>query len=1478
MVKYLDRIGQQVGDYRLLRWLGGGGFGNVYLAQQIRSHPQVAVKLLNIRLSHSEELKAFINEARTMRLKHAHIVPLLDFGISREEIPFLVMEYASGGTLRDRYPQGSQVPLPQVVNYAQQVSSALQYAHEQGLIHRDVKPENMLLRVDGTVLLSDFGLVAVGQSSDSLSPLQEIGGTLPYMAPEQIQGQAIATSDQYSLGVVVYEWIAGRRPFEGTTTEIATQHVTKPPLSLVELVPWLPSAVEEVVLKALAKDPKDRFATVQDFTTALEEMVRQAPNPLQSLPQAQPSVYNIPPIDSHEQASLPCTSNLPVPSSYLSPTPGPHVDWGDALVVPIFYGREQELALLSQWVMQERSQVVSVLGMGGIGKSALVISATHRLSEHFKVVIVRSLRDAPSCEALLDDCLQVLSSVETAPCACLPATPTTPSPVGTVRGSCPPSAPTTLEERINLLVRHLHNVRTLVVLDNLEGLLQAGDTRGHFRPGFEGYGQLLQRVAETTHQSCLLLTSREKPADLRGLSSRYPSIRSLRLTGLDAVACKQLLEEKEVIGTPSEQESLIEVYGGNPLALKMVAETIVDLFGGKIGPFLAGDTVIFGSITDLLDEQFARLSALEQTVLYWLAIMREPVTLAELSALLVSPPPRVQILEAVDASYRRSLIEQGKRPGSFTLQSVVLEYVTTVLFAQASTEILQGQLDKLIQYGLSQAQASEYVRQTQERLLVSPLLAEMHNEYQERTVTAEEQLLCLLDQLRKGTDSVQGYGPANLITLLRLQRGHLSGLDLSHLSIRGAYLQSTEMHETSLCRSLMRDTVFTEATNATWAMTISPDGTFWASGSTQGKVRVWDEESQSLRLIWQAHTDIVQALALSPDGRTLASGSADGTVKLWDLEACSHGTSPSDALLWTGWQQSPQSLTFSPDGDLLASGGLDATIRLWKTGSHEACTRGTNLQTLTHSGHVFAVVFSPNGRLLASGCSAGEIRLWERQKTASATYVQIFQLSTNWVTSLAFGPDSRTLVSAHRDQTIKLWEIEKTCRDSALHLSEQPSEACPHEHLLHTLPGQTNRTNRVAWSADGRTLASCNHDQAIWLWDTEQHRCRTVLHGHTDEVYQLAFTPDSNRLLSGSADNTLRVWDVKTGQCVRTIQGYAISFYDLDWSPNGTNLISGGTDGVVIIWDVNEETPPRVLRGHTRVVSGVSWSSNGKYLSSCGWDSVVRLWNPTTHACVHMFEDPSTMLTSVAWSPDGSLLACGTYQRGVLMWDVTTHTLRWVRQTHLIISHVAWSPNGMQLVGTGNDSHIYLWEGTDGTLQGRLEAHQGRIMSVVWSPDGTQLASSGDCRGSGELFVWDVQSGKRVRTFASNVVSALAWAGTVGVAPCSADLHNPHGFRRDLLISGGCDGTLCWWDVETTECVSKRTAHQGMIRSLKVSPDGKWLASCGDDGAITIWNLRSCELVRTLRLDRPYERMNITGIRGLTEAQYASLRALGAIG
>ena len=264
-----DRVGQQLGNYRLERLLGRGGFAEVYLGVHLRLGTQAAIKVLHTQLASDEE-DVFQQEARTIaRLEHPHIVRVLDFDV-HEGTPFLVMSYAANGTLRTRHARGSQLALETIVPYVKQVADALTYAHEEKLVHRDIKPENMLVGRRDEVLLSDFGIATVAQSS-RYQGTQDVAGTVAYMAPEQVQGKPRPASDQYSLGIVVYEWLTGTRPFHGGFTEIATQHVLTPPPPLREKLPTISPAIEQAVLIALAKDPKERFATVQAFANALEQ-------------------------------------------------------------------------------------------------------------------------------------------------------------------------------------------------------------------------------------------------------------------------------------------------------------------------------------------------------------------------------------------------------------------------------------------------------------------------------------------------------------------------------------------------------------------------------------------------------------------------------------------------------------------------------------------------------------------------------------------------------------------------------------------------------------------------------------------------------------------------------------------------------------------------------------------------------------------------------------------------------------------------------------------------------------------------------------------------------------------------------------------------------------------------------------------------------------------------------------------------------
>lgn len=263
-------IGSTIGNYRLLRSLGEGGAALVYLGEHIYLQNSAAIKILHGYNAHSlEALQIFLQEARIIaRLNHPHIVRLLDFGVEQDlKLPYLVMEYAVHGALSAHYPRGTQLSLPQTILYTQQVASALQYAHDQKFVHCDVKPDNMLMDANDTLLLSDFGIATVMRNSISMHS-QEVAGTFSYMAPEQFLGKPTPASDQYALGVVVYEWLCGQVPFQGTLFNLAHQHLYVTPAPLHQFRPELSVQVEQVVLQALAKEPEQRFETIQAFAEA----------------------------------------------------------------------------------------------------------------------------------------------------------------------------------------------------------------------------------------------------------------------------------------------------------------------------------------------------------------------------------------------------------------------------------------------------------------------------------------------------------------------------------------------------------------------------------------------------------------------------------------------------------------------------------------------------------------------------------------------------------------------------------------------------------------------------------------------------------------------------------------------------------------------------------------------------------------------------------------------------------------------------------------------------------------------------------------------------------------------------------------------------------------------------------------------------------------------------------------------------------
>ncbi|HEY1348474.1 MAG TPA: serine/threonine-protein kinase [Ktedonobacteraceae bacterium] len=309
-------MGQQFGNYRLIRHLGTGGCGEVYLGQHIHIRREAAIKIL-LKLE-SDEIEQFRQEAQIIaNLTHPGIVTIFDYDVAGET-PFIVMQYAQQGTLRKHYRRGTRVPAGEVVRYITQAAEALQFAHDHRVVHRDIKPDNMLLGPAGNLLLSDFGIAIVWNSTRSVG-VQNASGTLAYMPPEQIMKQPRAASDQYSLAVTAYEWLSGQRPLAGSKMGLGMAQAQYPQMkapSLRHVSPYLSSQMDDVLQRALAGEWQVRFSTIREFAQELARAAATAfsaptsvfPLPVQytytPIPQAPPPGPSAPAPGSYQRAQV----------------------------------------------------------------------------------------------------------------------------------------------------------------------------------------------------------------------------------------------------------------------------------------------------------------------------------------------------------------------------------------------------------------------------------------------------------------------------------------------------------------------------------------------------------------------------------------------------------------------------------------------------------------------------------------------------------------------------------------------------------------------------------------------------------------------------------------------------------------------------------------------------------------------------------------------------------------------------------------------------------------------------------------------------------------------------------------------------------------------------------------------------------------------------------------------------------------------
>jgi WD40 repeat protein/transcriptional regulator with XRE-family HTH domain len=1076
-------------------------------------------------------------------------------------------------------------------------------------------------------------------------------------------------------------------------------------------------------------------------------------------------------------------------------------DWGEAPYVTQLFGRDQEVAALRQWIVEERCRVAAVVGMGGMGKTTLTSYASRLVSGEFAAIFWRSLQHTPPLKQFLQQCLQCISPQDRV------------------------EVPEAIDEQLSLLMHSLRNTRCLLILDNVESILQEGQHAGYYHDGYAGYGQLIRRIAETDHQSCLLITSREKPREVSQLEGHSMPVYALHLHGIAPEAGKIMLQGRELAGSAEEWAKLVSLYAGNPLALRIVAELVQEIFDGDIARFLREETIAFGDILRLLEQQFQRLSLLEQELLSWLAIEREPTALDTLRENLIDVPTRAALLDALDSLRRRSLIEiQGT--AHFTLQTVIMEYVAARLVKQACEEAIAAQMPSWRTYAFVKAQSKAYLRDAQTRLLLAPIAASVLRSWGKQM--AEQQLRAMLARERLMQPRQCSYLATNVLSLLVYLGYDLRGIDCSYLTVRQAHLQHVALPVANFSHADVVSSTFAHTFGNVLSIAFSPQADSYAIGTADGNIWLYHAKSGTPLQTYRGHTDGVWSLVFSRDAAFLASSSDDQTARIWNVAT-------GECLRMLHFAHRVRSVDLNHDGTLLASGSDDHMIRLWDASS------GTCLSSLVgHEGRVWSVAFNPSGTHLASGGTDCSVRLWN---VASGQAIGVLQGHTNNVRSVVFGATGALLASGSDDGTVRLWNVQ----------TGQCSK---------TLQGHTNRVWSLAAHPQAPLLASGSEDYSVRLWDANTGQCLKVLDGHEHGVRAVAFSPTGSLLVSGGDDQALRLWDSASGECVQTLQGYTNRVWSLAFHPQNQRLASCSEDQLLRLWDGETRVCIRVRRASEHGGRALAFHPRGHLLASGGEDQTVRLWDSWSLELVSILRGHTNWVRTVAFSPDGQWLASGSEDNTVRLWDVETGQCRSTLQGHTSwLRAVAFSTDGRLLASAGDDQQIRLWELATLRCLHTLKGHCGRVRDLAFSFDGATLASASEDE---TVRLWKIDTGEPCAILRGHTgwVRALAY--------------HPDGH---LLATGGDDHSIRIWstDAQQQEPLAILWEHSNRVRWLAYSHDGSMLASASDDGTIKLRNAYTLRDPHTLLAERPYEQMNIALAEGLTGAQKIALKTLGAI-
>ena len=1397
-------VGSELLGYRVEGLLGRGGMGVVYLAEDLRLRRRVALKLLAPSLAEDEGFRErFLAESKlAASLDHPCVVPIYEAGDGDGRL-FIAMRYVEGSDLNALLQDGP-LTAERTFGVCAQVADALDFAHGKGLVHRDVKPSNVLLDGRDHVYLADFGVTKRLAEPEAGEP--GLLGTIDYVAPEQIRGEKVdGRADQYSLGCLLCECLTGEPPFpRSTDAAVLFAHLEEQPAA--------PPGLEVVIQKALAKQPDDRYPTCAELVEAAGEA-----------------------LGVGEPPRSPGLSFLF--GSIVCPFKG--LAFFDRADAEYFCGRER---IVSEVVARlAASTLVGILGPSGIGKSSLLRAGVLPAlsagvlpgSDGWRQVLLRP-GEHPCAELTrvlgrdrLDGALSRLADGERIVVAI--------DQLEELFTACQRG-----QERAAFLAQlaaaaHDRDRRALVLCS-----LRA-DFYGSFG-SYPGFAQLLSssHVLVGPMDSDELARAIEEPASRAGLEVEQPLVEAL----VSDVA-------PEPGGLPLLSTMLLELWQareGRTLRYESYRTS-----GG-----------VRGAVARLAERTFGELGERDRGVVRSLmlrlvsgedaALVRRRVPLSELQQLdgaerVLAILTDARLLTVSDGEVEVSheaLLREWPRCRGWLEDNRAGRRLHAHLVTSAREWDAGGRDPGELYRGVRLAGALDWAVQRSDQMntLEREFLdaSRLETERDARRKRAQNRrlrilaigagLLCALAliavvfaEIQKGTANQQrrtaeslrlaasaqstlGTDP-ELSTLLALKALRISDTDQADQALRGALLQ-------------LRVLATLQPVSPAYSAAFSPDGKEIVTVSSDGTAQIWSASShRQLGVLTEPGSGGLISAAFSPDGKEIVTASGEGTARIWS--ASSHRqlgvlTEPRNFTLF--------SAAFSPDGKEIVTASSDDTVRIWGASTHRQLGVLTEPDNLA----VVSAAFSPDGKEIVTVSNDATVRIW-----SASTHRQLGVLTepgTSAVVSAAFSPDGKEIVTASTDGTARIWS------------------ATTHRQLgVLTEPGNGS-LHSAAFSPDGKEIVTASEDGTARIWSASDDNEIAALVGHTDAIRMAAFSPNGLMIVTASSDGTAKLWNAAPIEQVGVLtEPGNSSLHSAAFSPDGKEIVTVSSDGTARIWGASSHRQLGVLTepgnaGWHKNLNIAAFSPGGKEIVTASNDGTARIWSASSHRQLGVLTEPGSFagLFSAAFSPDGKEIVTASEDRTARIWSASTHRQLGVLTppgTSAVVS-AAFSSDGKEILTASGGGSVRIWSASTHRQLGVLTPPgTSAVVSAAFSSDGREIVTAS---GGGTARIWNASTHQQLGVLTEPGNSAVVIAA-----------FSPDGKE---IVTASTDGTARIWSATSHEQLTVLTEPgNSTLYSAAFSPDGKEIVTTSTDRTVRIW---STELAGSVRAIKRIAEMRVT--------------------